>query len=242
MFRIVMLLLIAKLCVQVSSDDCILNAIGLLSGKDPNNVTSTHVETQKTNSSITNNGSSMYDLDNFEKLYTRLKEYYEKKVKNLQAENALLQHKFDSTSSNVNSIHTIQTFCTCNVTDHTFSKKDCDNSQANIFLEKVQEIHQKLANLTDNVPLAQSDCTANQNVIQIKRTRRTRGKYVGCYRDRVEHRGLKGFTTGPSPSTSVDSCIAICRAGNYVYAGLQAAYDKDFFVTTVLLVDVFFYS
>lgn len=213
------LLLIAYFCAHVfSDDDCIVKALELL--KDHDHKTETTEETPTTTYQFTNNGSSINDLRSFERLYLQLKENFESKYQKLQNENDKLRSKLYS--SNIDSIHTIQTFCTCNITDR-LSSDNCRISQDNVVLEKIQQIHQQLANITGNIGKVQTECKANEDFSKITRKRRTNGKYVGCYRDRIEHRGLRGFSTGPSSTNSVDACIAICRSGNYVYAGLQIA-------------------
>lgn len=78
--------------------------------------------------------------------------------------------------------------------------------QTNIFMN---EIDRKLSNISQYI-FAQSN-----------RVRRSRGKYIGCYPVTEDHRGLR-LSSGPSLSTTVDSCIQICRYGNYVYAGLHS--------------------
>lgn len=50
---------------------------------------------------------------------------------------------------------------------------------------------------------------------------RVSGKYLGCYHDPDEHRGLIEYAFR-SKSMNIEKCINVCRSRNYVYAGLQA--------------------
>lgn len=85
------------------------------------------------------------------------------------------------------------------------------NNWTDNLLNKVDQIYEKLS----------TNPTTIQYIDKTKSNNRTRGKYLGCYQDRAEHRGLRGFAV-PSKSMTIEKCIEICRNGSYVYAGLQA--------------------
>lgn len=158
MIRIVVLLLIAHFCGGVSSDDdCIINALQICGYKNG------QAEEPQSPSTIKNDGSSPDDQINFKILYTELKGYYEQKVQKLQIENDLLK-QFHSNSK---SVHTIQTFCTCNVTDKPIAN-DCNNLQTNVFLEKIQGIHEQLLNITETIIQSQNEVVHSLDVHQAK--------------------------------------------------------------------------
>jgi len=104
------------------------------------------------------------------------------------------------------------------VTVHNYNSPDHkSNNWTDDLLHKVDQIYEKLSYATTPTTAP----TTIQYFDKTKSNNRTRGKYVGCYQDRAEHRGLRGFAV-PSRSMTVEKCIEICRNGSYVYAGLQS--------------------
>lgn len=218
----VMLLIIIS-CLHVSSD-CMLESINLLN------------ETSKSVSTAAEEAIS--DLNSFKRLYRSLKEYYENELNKLNSKYDLLEEQLIASEKNIR-LSTLT--CICNVTDNSNNSRTKDiqlkvdqiyeklstitdtnpsvPSQTNELQQKIDQMYEKLSNITNSKPSAPINCPTNQ-FDQIKRNKRTRGKYVGCFLDAAHHRGLKGFIR-KSKSNTIESCIEICRNGHYVYAGLQ---------------------
>lgn len=185
MIRTVVLLLIGYFCVNVSSDsDCILDALDILRGttahdgivqepqtstvqilreRNPSDGIVFEPQTTPSTFDVRNDDdtvqhSSPINIQAFKKLYLALKG----KLQKLQIENDLLKNLY-STSSNLNAIHTIQTVCTCNVTERstTPTNNGCSDLQTNILLEKVQDIQRLLSNITGNIRSSESNVECN---------------------------------------------------------------------------------
>lgn len=156
MTRTVVFLLVACFCAIVSSDkDCILEAVKILRGKRSNKILVT--EQPSTAEAIdTRYGSGEsdeslpHDFVSFEQMYLNLKEHYDQKLRKLQIEYDLLEKLYSNSSKSNVHVHSIETYCTCNVTDRP-TTNDCNNSQSNIYVENVQQINDKLSNINERM-------------------------------------------------------------------------------------------
>lgn len=154
---------------------------------------------QTRGSASTADEEAINDLNSFRKLYMSLKEYHENELNKLKSKYDLLEEQFIA-SEKINT--------------------QLSNSQTKDLQQKVEKMYEKLSRISDTKPSAPITCPTNQ-FDKMKRNKRIRGNYVGCFQDREDHRGLKGFVR-QSKSNSIESCIEICRDGHYVYAGVQS--------------------
>lgn len=135
--------------VSISDDDSQTTGKSL---SDQASLTSTNGLVDQAQTSSANDDSPPDDLISFEQLYLDLKQHYDQTLRKLEIENDLLKTLYTMPSRS-NAMHTIQTHCTCNVTEcgGKTSTKDCSNLQSEILLEKVQEIQNQLSNISDSI-------------------------------------------------------------------------------------------
>lgn len=98
-------------------------------------------------------------------------------------------------------------------------------------LDKIEDL---LITTIVGMNVNQCDCDTKNDFSQIKRNRRTPGKYVGCYDSKKEPRG----SVRRCKSNTISSCVDICYQGHFVYAELQNGYLFSF---TVVFLSIFKY-
>lgn len=161
------------------------------------------------NSEATVSTNNEIEITIKQQLEVLFKKYYETEFSKLQQKYELREERLLALleECNLNPVITVNNY---NSPDHNSENRT--DWQTNNLSHKIDRIYEKLSNTTP---------TSIQYFDKMRSNNRTRGKYLGCYQDRVEHRGLRGYAL-PSRSMTVEKCIDICRNGSYVYAGLQA--------------------
>lgn len=163
------------------------------------------------------------ELRTFKKLYEQLKDYHENKSTKLQNNYDLLRDRYIVLQEKHIALHerlvaTEQSSSNSKPNDNVgqipkgFENHTID-SQPSVVM-----IYENSSNVTKEERPVSCNCTY-QAFDKIKRKKKTRGKYLGCFKDQLD-RVLKGYCL-ISRSMTVEKCIDICRNGNYVYAGLQ---------------------
>lgn len=168
----------------------------------------TIIETSNnTNYEATND---VIDLNIKQQLEMLFQKYYENEFLKLQQKYELREERLMALLEKCNS-NPVITVNNYNSPDH--NSENWTDLTANNLSHKIDQIYEKLSHTINPIPIKYVD--------KMKSNNRTRGKYLGCYQDQVDHRGLRGYAL-PSRSMTVEKCIEICRKGSYVYAGLQA--------------------
>lgn len=84
--------------------------------------------------------------------------------------------------------------------------------------ERISHIEEVLEKLELHSPSGKQITTGNLYVIE--RTKTTKGKYVGCFKDSEENRMFRGFIK-KYRYNSVDKCVDNCVESRFVYAALS---------------------
>lgn len=150
----------------------------------------------------------------------------------------------ESDSRPKNDLHTSQDINLLNKFEEMYHRTSILTDANAKLLHKIEQVYDKLSNVTDAMNITtiishigHLNCStniSNKDHVPIHTTspapidvrtnngveERTHRRYLGCYQDRQERRLLVEFMKH-SKINSVDACVDNCRAGNYVFAGLE---------------------
>lgn len=163
----------------------------------------------------------------FENLYLQLKDQYEDELKKLQIKYDFLEEKLMAYGENVLSSCSDQKLNTNNnlevKVEEIYSYISVSKAQTNSLMDKVDKLYETLTKTSapqQNTTIIQSPSNQHFDEIVTKRTKRIRGKHVGCFQDNGEYRLMRGYVTRMKLN-HVEMCVTLCRFGNFVYAGLS---------------------